>query len=223
MEDKSPKGGSELTSTSFSKKFLLNTVIGVIFLSILSSALWEKIISPFSMFAFTKILYVVSLISNSFSDSLYKEISKGFHESSGLSMLSIVLTAIGTYFLLYSLRNFHNVWHGKHDHTSVDLSLEDITADIHRLKKSLRKISLAIFIFGIFVFFYYTYFNGRATYINSVTTTTLNNIEIVSPYITDVEYKTLKSQFYSMESKDNFTALTNAIIEIANTSHTKLK
>ena len=38
----------------------------------------------------------------------------------------------------------------------------------------------------------------------------MNNIEIVSPHIGDIEYKMLKSKFYSMRSRadfDNFNLL----------------
>lgn len=40
---------------------------------------------------------------------------------------------------------------------------------------------------------------------------TLRDIEIVAPYISDIEYKTLKSDFYRIDSKDDYISLTNQI------------
>ena len=40
---------------------------------------------------------------------------------------------------------------------------------------------------------------------------TLRNIEIVSPYVSDIEYKTLKSDFYCIDSKADYSELASQI------------
>lgn len=40
---------------------------------------------------------------------------------------------------------------------------------------------------------------------------TLRDIEVVAPYISDIEYKTLKSAFYRIDSKEDYLNLTNQI------------
>ena len=46
----------------------------------------------------------------------------------------------------------------------------------------------------------------------------LNQIEIVAPYISDQEYKEIKSDFYSMESKEDFEALTERLDSVQKSS-----
>lgn len=48
-----------------------------------------------------------------------------------------------------------------------------------------------------------------------VTANSINrNIEIVAPYISDIEYKSLKSDFYSIDTKNDFETLQNSISKI---------
>ena len=69
------------------------------------------------------------------------------------------------------------------------------------------KTSWITFIY-ILVFFYIFMSNSLAHQINK---RTLHDIEIIAPYISDLEYKTLKSDFYRIDSKDDYTALINQI------------
>ena len=49
------------------------------------------------------------------------------------------------------------------------------------------------------------------------------NIEIVSPYISDFEYKKLKSNFYSMSTYDEYAAIKSTLNEIAENNNLTLK
>ena len=109
------------------------------------------------------------------------------------------------------------------------LSEEDINHN-HELSinthlKNLKK-DKKIFIFSFCMFFIsflasmYSY--GKESYINTISKTTLNNIEIVSPYISDYDYKLLKSRFYSIQSFYDFNSLTNDIERIAKKNGLKI-
>lgn len=52
---------------------------------------------------------------------------------------------------------------------------------------------------------------------------TLNNIEIVAPYITDTEYKQLRSDFFQMDSKSDFESIIRELASIAEEHNLQLK
>ena len=51
----------------------------------------------------------------------------------------------------------------------------------------------------------------------------LRNIEIIAPYISDEEYKTLKSDFYQMEDIGDYNSLQNELNYIAKKNSLNLK
>ena len=53
------------------------------------------------------------------------------------------------------------------------------------------------------------------TFINNCQTKTLCNIEIVSAYISDEEYKQLNSYFYSITTKNEYDTLQEVLNNIA--------
>lgn len=98
--------------------------------------------------------------------------------------------------------------------------------DIDNLKKHLtkkhrtNKLTLISAILGAFICLHLCI---STTFVNNLQTKTLSNIEIVSPYITDLEYKQLKSDFYSIETKKDYDTLVHSISNIAVDNHLKLK
>ena len=87
------------------------------------------------------------------------------------------------------------------------------------LKRSLRLLDFFLIIAGIFIFFIYS---KNIFVINKVTTMT-NNIEIVSPYISDVEYRQLKSEFHTIKSRDDYEDLAKSLKHIADSHSIDLK
>lgn len=69
----------------------------------------------------------------------------------------------------------------------------------------------SIFFLRIIYIFVFTFIYFSNTFAHQTSKQTLRNIDIVAPYISDIEYKTLKSNFYRMDSKDDYIALTNQI------------
>ncbi len=55
----------------------------------------------------------------------------------------------------------------------------------------------------------------KLNYVNKAITSTTNNIEIVSPYISEEEYKYLKSDFYSIQTREDFDMLHETLDNIA--------
>lgn len=197
----------ENSSTSNKKKFLNNTIIGAIIIGLISSALWEKIISPFSTFVFTKILQLANLIFKGVTDSTYKDISKGFHEFYSLSSYIIILSFMAGGFYALARMEFSS----------------NSKPKSYVSNKTNKKNKVSMIILIVIYFTYAIFIIGKYTLVNQVQTTTLSNIEIVSPYITDIEYKTLKSKFYSMNSSADYDMIVYELQNIANINNIDLK
>lgn len=67
------------------------------------------------------------------------------------------------------------------------------------------------------------YWHGNNTFINQCKTSSLCNLEIICPYISDLEYKKLKSSFYSIQTKKDYEIFTNTIEEIGDKYSLDLK
>lgn len=67
-----------------------------------------------------------------------------------------------------------------------------------------RVASTALLVTLIFL---YGYIMVTSTFINSCQTSTLHTIEVVSPYVSDTEYKQFKSDFYLIRNKHDYDAL----------------
>lgn len=80
------------------------------------------------------------------------------------------------------------------------------TFDWYRDRSKQYKALLRGFIFGTSLFFA---FSGALE--NQIARDTLRNIEIIAPYVSDSEYKTLKSDFYRMKSKNEYIDLMDRI------------
>ena len=57
----------------------------------------------------------------------------------------------------------------------------------------------------------------------SISTVTRTNIEIVSPYISDQEYKQLKSDFFLIKTKDDYDNLQKELEIISENNQVDLK
>ena len=126
--------------------------------------------------------------------------------------------------LLEQESKLHSVSSEHHDNTVQNGSslIEDIPQRIQRLqneidatKRKVRRIhiitsTILIIFYSAFVLFYASVF-----FIHNKATMLTNNIEIVSPYISDIEYKTLKSNFHTMQNLEDFNNLMEQLNRIA--------
>lgn len=82
----------------------------------------------------------------------------------------------------------------------------------------LKSLALGVpfVIFCIFNLIQYSYIDNTIMKLTS-------NIEIVSPYITDAEYKSLKSDFHAMSSRTDYNALVNSLNLISSSFGIDLK
>ena len=102
---------------------------------------------------------------------------------------------------------------------SLSMQLSHISEDVKTIQRqeadkarhSCVFISLTVYVLIAFLYFSL----GLSSYVNAEITRLTNNIEIVSPYITDLEYKQLKSSYHSMNSRTDYDSLNASLQEIS--------
>lgn len=78
--------------------------------------------------------------------------------------------------------------------------------------------TLLVTLYIVFLLYY-----ASVLFIHNKATMLTNNIEIVAPYVSDIEYKTLKSNFHSIQNQGDFNRLANELSRIANEHSLSLK
>lgn len=119
------------------------------------------------------------------------------------------------------------VENNKQEENTSSIKIKTLSEKIYEeacvLRKNFKKITTIFTIYGFFVSFFSLFIYGKQVFINSSITKTLSNIEIVSPYISETEYKSLKSDFYSIEDKKDYDLLNKNIAKIASDNSITLK
>lgn len=168
----------------------LKTLVATIILGALGGAFWEWVLKPLFIFIYDRIImYSLHL----FSDSFYLKVAKSIDSPASLTFYYILMTV--AILILLPPKFFSVLLHGE-SRNKTDAFLNTIT----------RLACFLIIMFNMFT----------TLIANQTARETLRNIEIVAPYVSDIEYKTLKSDFYRINSKDDYLDLTNNIKLIMN-------
>lgn len=211
-----------------------------------------KILDPFFSYLYSLLLNTGGSFMKSISNSTYQQISNGFSEQASVFSLYLIdiICLLGLFYFFTKMHDsYKNVLNKYRDYDKaldiainptaphVDTSPVPSTIDesilIQRaetLKNTIAKqvkyckINYYIFIVSsICASLLLTYTYARNAFVHSKITTITNNIEIVSPYISDIEYKMLKSDFYSIENSEDYDALTSTLNDISKNHSIKLK
>lgn len=102
----------------------------------------------------------------------------------------------------------------KHLKNSLEKHINENENPHQQIERKILSTKILLIMDIAFLAILYIYLIGNFLFINECKTTSLCNIEIVSPYISDVEYKQLKSTFYSIQTKDDYINFTEAINKI---------
>lgn len=212
-----------------------------------------KIFDPILTYLYSIFLNIGGGFIKYISDSTYLQISNGFSEQSSMLALYMLYLAswgfigyimssfqIANKLYMNQINDLEQKLNMKHSITvenpdsseinSIELmqeSIEDtknsIQSEINSMRKKRKKeFSMVIIVLSLglmLLVFAYT----KASFINKETTILTNNIEIVSPYITDSFYKKLKSDFHSMKNSDDYNNLVTTLTDIANENSIILK
>lgn len=83
-----------MSSMSSTRKAILG-VIAALVVGGLGNGVWEYVLEPAFTWSVAGVLNVATLGVQSFKDDLYREIAKGFHEESSLSLASSLYYWVG--------------------------------------------------------------------------------------------------------------------------------
>lgn len=172
------------------KKNYINVVYTII-LSIVAAAIWEKLLSK----TFDNLVTYVFSYGNRFiqwiSDLAYSRIAEGVYVNVAYYIFIVIVSCILGVFTII-------IWNL--DYTNKDTSNKE--KDIfNRKSKCIFRCVIGIFYISFLMFLLATNF------INDNITKTTNNIEIISPYISEEQYKLINSKFHTIKSKDDYENL----------------
>ncbi len=166
-------------------------LIGTIFLGAMGSGLWERVFSPL----FDKLMELsinsINFFFFTYKDSIYNEVSNGFHEYYSLQLWTLLLLLIPM--LYVRILAIHPVQKQEKKNLSF-ITLFLVSKKGYWFIVGITFLVLAIMSFSML----------RHKYINSTITYATTSMEILKPYITEQEYILLRSQFFSISNSKQF-------------------
>ena len=176
-------------------------ILGSLAVGILGSALWEWMFSPLFSSIFMAINNFLISVSERYSNNLYRLISSGVEymhvQQNNILIINCTLLLLSVVFLL--IDPVSSILKKK-PHYAICLMLISPILAISNYS-SVSRYSLA----------------------SDLSISCYSNIEIVAPYISELEYKTLHSRYYQIESKEDYDSLMAYIEEIASSKDIALK
>lgn len=174
-------------------------------LGIIGSFLWEIVLSPIIDFLINTVssgfIWLFTHLRIAILDSYYQQIAQGNLQNAIFNFLLFL-------FSIYFFRDLPNIF--------IKRVLKE-----NNFKASFKKMLPLVIPMSIIVACIFGTFNE--SYFYTLHITTKNNIEIVCPYISEQEYKELKSRFYAIKQKTDYESLKNDISKIAYENNLKLQ
>lgn len=219
------------------KKYINKSTIIATIIGILLTYFFTKILDPVCEMFYSIILDIGDSIFTSFSNSTYRAIADGLSEQGSYTILYIMFILVSMYAgnLLGQSDAIYRANCKEYERLETKIKFLSTPCDseiqksptptfeeqlegqkntINKLKKSnvlfhkLSKIGIIILIV-LFAFLY-----SRQNFIHAKSVAALNSIEIVSPFISDSEYKHFKSRFYLIQNKQDYESLIDEIHSI---------
>lgn len=220
-------------SVNTNRKAILGVMAAVV-VGGLGNGVWEYVLEPALSWGLVGVLNVATLGVQAFKDDLYREIARGFHEESSLSLASTLYfligygTAVGFFFLVRKtkevlartqslsekLDNLEAIADGRaepdrsEDNIRLRISVRraKLSGIVPRLKL-VQKAFLVLFVFGIAVFAWTVIGAAKNRYINMAIVHYKQSFSIVAPAATNAELALFDSRFARVASKNDYEVL----------------
>lgn len=179
----------------------------IIIVPMIVTAFWERLFSPgFDIFMNYLLSFGNNFITH-ISNLIYTRIAKGVYINISYYIFIILMSVIVVIFLFNTYNVYKcNIKKSCNENDEI-IEIDNNKKDKNKFEKiiSLPKVKFGLSLFySISIICFYLFFLLMTNFINNTITNITNSIEILSPYISDSEYKMLKSQFYTMESRNDY-------------------
>ena len=191
------------------KKWLVGSVFGVIFLSLLSNIIWAIIEPLFENFLVYFLRFTTFGITK-ISDGIYKEIAKGLHEKVSIE----IFTMISPFFIVFIVFTATLIYKVHKKITNPESSLGSskiVLTDLFKSKIYILLNFIVLTLFSLIVFIN----SIQVIYINKVVTYYNQMITIISPSITAEDNEKFNSDFSQIQSKDDYVRIIESIQKVA--------
>lgn len=187
---------------------LCGWVLGMILLGAIGSGAWDRLLNPLFNSIFRFSIFIYTLGFKSFSNSMYQEVAKGFHELISLKILYYILGAflgIATSPLIIII--YRSIQKKIHPRYKPKLALKTFVLNI---VFPLYTILIATVIFISLSASFYV--NNAITYFNQC-------LAICSPYMSNEAVLVFKSKFAQINSKEAYVDLIHELKSIADSNN----
>lgn len=191
-----------------SKKKVVLGVVGTIVLGAVGSGVWETLFSPMASWLGRAFLSLVTLGLESARDSIYESVAEGHHEVPSLFVYAFLaaLMAVFPLGLTGPVLIRDRLRQNLKEKTADELAILS-----RRLRRWLAILTAISVLLG-------SAFLGRFvmhSYVNKAVTHFEQSMRIVAPHIDISEERLLRSEFASIKSKTDFTAVMEKVRTIA--------
>ncbi|HCG6123075.1 TPA: hypothetical protein NJ077_004590 [Vibrio parahaemolyticus] len=178
--------------------------------SVVASVLVILFVQPFLNFSGDMIQWVLSKTAVIMSDSIYKDAALGMREKFSFLLLIMVFQLIFMVLLSSLYRKFFRT-------TSPQSSIDELS-DVEKVNRTNKRKIISFFtgFTSVILVFWlggmqYVGFQMNASFSQRVT--------ILSPYISEQDVKVLKSEWAQMQSREDYEAINEKILSVAESNN----
>lgn len=181
-------------------------VIGAIFLGAIGSGVWENLLSPLMGVCTELAINIITLGKESFLNSIYEDIAKGFSERYSIELYYTVWFLVFSFFLGYF----------RADKFSLKKKAKNLSDDEkEKYANRDKKFTNYLLFFLVLILFSLIIQGSVDRYKNRAIIYIEQSIRICSPYLSQKEINHLFSQFASIKTKEDYIALDENLRDIA--------
>lgn len=184
-------------------------ILGAILLSALGSGVWSGILSPTWSGFVDIVIRSLSSISGVFKNTIYVEAAKGFHEYPPISILFLIYGMVIALAIVFIIRGYRRY----KDPTLKEQPISPVEVKSKYISTCFMILVLLCLILWSIV---------KIQYVNSITTRSLNSVDIIAPFIEQKEYLSLKSDFLRMKNAEDYEAFHRKMVELSDKHEVEL-
>jgi len=199
-------------------------VVGTILLGAIGSGFWQRLGDPLYTFVRDSVLNLATLGLATLKDSIYADVSRGFSEASTRTQedlafwFSYVLLAglVGaTFWIRDARRRFQNLMKDKSDTAQNELTREQLANSIRRSLMHTGIVLPIVWMLSIFIVFGHLFQAAKDTYTAKAISNYQQLLNLIGPFVTSDEVKTLNSRFAQIRTAHDYVVLNDQLKSLA--------